>query len=330
MISNLWIDLRKDNWNRLDTLLRQVEQHGIQSLSRAELREFGLLYRQAASDLSVARSDVSSRSLEQYLNRLVGRAHNDVYSGERLSPATIWRFFAHGYPRLLRRLSLYVWIAVGISVAAAGLGAVISMVRPEFGTMYFLMHFGPENYANLDKHVMWTDNILSVKPQVSSAIMTNNIMVCFMTFAGGIAAGLFTIFSLFNNGLMLGIIAVVCAQHHMSVSLWSFIASHGALELPSIMFAGAAGLRLAAGMLFPGMLSRRDALAQGGIEAVQLLSGTIPLLIVAGTFEAFVSPTHIAVGIKFAIGAVLFTGLCLWLGLGGNKTAASETMESWE
>ena len=330
MISNLWIDLRKDNWNRLDALLRQVEQHGIQSLPRAELREFGLLYRQAASDLSVVRSDVSSRSLEHYLNRLVGRAHNDVYSGERLSPATIWRFFAHGYPRLLRRLSLYVWIAIGITLAAAGLGAVISMVRPEFGAFYFVQSLGPEALANLDKHMMWTDRVLSAKAPFSSMIMTNNIFVCFMAFAYGITAGIMTLVVLFQNGFMLGVIAVVCAQHHMSISLWSFIASHGALELPSIMFAGAAGLRLASGMLFPGMLSRRDTLAQGGVEAVQLLSGTIPLLIVAGTFEAFVSPTHIAAGIKFAIGAVLFTGLCLWLGLGGKKTAADQTLDSWE
>jgi len=325
MISNLWIDLRKDNWSRLDSLLRQVESSGVKSLPHAELREFGLLYRQAASDLSAVRADRSSRSLENYLNRLVSRAHNDVYSGERLSPATIWRFFAYGYPRLMRRLSMYVWIAVGVSVASAALGAIISMVRPEFGTMYFIMHFGPENFANLDKHTMWTENILSVKPQTSSAIMTNNIFVCCITFVGGISAGLLTLYLLFNNGLMLGIISVVCAQHHMTVSLWSFIASHGALELPSIMFAGAAGLRLGAGMLFPGILSRRDSIAQGGIEAVQLLSGTIPLLIVAGTFEAFVSPTHIAVGIKFAIGAVLFTALCLWLGLCGKKTTADET-----
>ena len=323
MISNVWIDLRKDNWNRLDALLRQVETQGVKSLPRAELRDFGLLYRQAAADLSAVRADRSSRSLEHYLNRLVGRAHNYVYSGDRISIVNIWRFFAYGYPRLLRRLSAYVWLAVAISVAAGALGAITSMVRPQFGTEYFLMHFGPENYANLDKHIMWTDNILSVKPQASSGIMTNNIWVCFLTFAGGMTAGLFTLYSLFNNGLMLGIIAVVCAQHHMAVSLWSFVASHGALELPSIMFAGAAGLRLGAGILFPGMLKRRDSVAQGGIEAVQLVTGTIPLLIIAGSFEAFLSPTHIAVGIKFAVGAVLFTGLCLWLGLAGRQTVES-------
>ena len=57
MITNLWIDLRKNNWNRLDALLRQVETQGVKSLPHTELREFGLLYRQAAADLSSVRSD---------------------------------------------------------------------------------------------------------------------------------------------------------------------------------------------------------------------------------------------------------------------------------
>jgi uncharacterized membrane protein SpoIIM required for sporulation len=170
---------------------------------------------------------------------------------------------------------------------------------------------------------MWTDSVLSMKPQAASGIMTNNITVCFLTFAGGITAGLFTLYSLFNNGLMLGAIAVVCRQHHMALSLWSFVAAHGALEIPSIMISGAAGLRLAAGILFPGMLRRRAALALAGLEAVQLVAGTIPLLIIAGTLEAFLSPTHAPIALKFAVGAILFTGLTLWLTEGGRKIVQS-------
>ncbi len=319
MISNLWIDSRKDNWNRLDALLRQVETNGVKSLPASDLRELGLLYRQAAADLSAARGDRGSRALEQYLNRLVGRAHNFVYAGRRVSAASLWRFFAHGYPRLLRRLSGYVLLATAFTLVAGGLGAVITLVRPGFGVSLL----GVDRVADLDRHKMWTESVLSAKPQTSSFIMTNNISVCFLTFAGGITAGLFTLFELFNNGLNLGAVATVCAQHHMALSLWSFVAAHGALELPSIMLAGAAGLRLGAGILFPGMLRRRDAIALAGSEAVQLLSGTIPLLIVAGTLEAFLSPTHAPIALKFSVGAVLFTGLVLWLGEGGRRRVTS-------
>jgi uncharacterized membrane protein SpoIIM required for sporulation len=321
MITNLWMDSRKDNWNRLDALVRQVESGGVRSLSVPDLRNLGLLYRQAAADLSTVRADRSARTLEQYLNRLVGRAHNYVYSGKRVSAAGLWRFLAHGYPRLLRRLSGYVLAATLVSVLAGCLGAMITMVRPEIGVMFL----GPERVADLDEHKIWTESILSAKPQESSKIMTNNITVCFLTFAGGITAGLFTLFELFNNGLMLGVVSTVCHQHHMALSLWSFVAAHGALEIPSIMLAGAAGLRLGAGILFPGMLRRREALAVAGSEAVQLVSGTIPLLIVAGTLEAFLSPTHAPIALKFAVGAVLFTGLVFWLGEGGRRVVSSKS-----
>ena len=150
MISNVWIDLRKDNWNRLDTLLRQVESSGVKSLSRAELRDFGLLYRQAAADLSATRADNASRSLEQYLNRLVGRAHNFVYSGQRISPASLWRFLAHGYPRLLRRLSGYVVLATATFVMAAALGAILALVRPQFAAELL----GPQMMDKIEHHQM--------------------------------------------------------------------------------------------------------------------------------------------------------------------------------
>jgi len=301
-------------------LLRQVESGGVKSLGHAELRDFGLLYRQAAADLSAARADKSSRPLEQYLNRLVGRAHNYVYSGNRVSPASLWQFFAHGYPRLMRRLLRYVVLATAVFVLGGLLGTLVTLVRPGLGDLML----GQDRIHDLDHGKMWTEDILTAKPQTSSKIMTNNITVCFLTFVGGVTAGLLTLWLLFSNGLNIGVIAVVCARHHMALGLWSFVAAHGALEIPAIMFAGAAGLRLGSGILFPGMLRRRDAMALGGIEAVQLISGTIPMLIVAGSFEAFLSPTHVPIALKFATCAILFSGLCWWLGEGGRKTVSSE------
>ncbi len=295
-----------------------MESHGVKSLPQGDLRDFGLLYRQTAADLSAARADRASRPLEQYLNAIVGRAHNYIYSGQRISPLSLWRFFAHGYPRLLRRMSGYVVLATTLFVVAGIFASVMVHVRPALGAEFL----GPAMMDKIEHHQMWTESVLTAKPQSSSAIMTNNISVCFMTFAGGILAGLGTVFLLLTNGLEIGVVSTVCAQHGMALSLWSFVAAHGALELPSIMLAGAAGLRLGAGILFPGMLRRRESIALAGSEAVQLVSATIPLLIVAGTFEAFLSPTHVPIALKFAVCAVLFTGLCWWFGEGGRKARA--------
>jgi uncharacterized membrane protein SpoIIM required for sporulation len=66
-------------------------------------------------------------------------------------------------------------------------------------------------------------------------------------------------------------------------------------------------------MLFPGALRWRDSVARGGIEATRLVSGIIPLLVVAGSLEGFLSPSSAPVWLKFTVGGVLFTLLNLWL-----------------
>jgi uncharacterized membrane protein SpoIIM required for sporulation len=316
MISNYWIATRKENWSRLETLVQQVETSSLKTLSSADLREFGLLYRQAAADLSAVRADEAARTLEAYLNRLVSRAHNHIYSGDRMNLSSVWNFLSRGYPRIFRRLLPYTAVAFAIFLAGALLGTLLTVARPQF--MHAML--GPQMIDKIEHHQMWTDSILTAKPQESSLIMTNNIAVCFYTYAGGILAGLGTILLMFTNGMSIGVITTACTQNHMALSMASFVAAHGALELPSIFISGGAGLRLASGLLFPGMLRRRDALALAGAESIRLLSGTIPLLIIAGILEAFLSPTHAPLALKFSVSAVLLTGLCLWLSEGGRES----------
>jgi uncharacterized membrane protein SpoIIM required for sporulation len=317
MISNRWIELRRENWSKLETLVQRVETSSLKTLSSDELRDFGLLYRQAAADLSATRADHSSHTLEAYLNRLLGRAHNFIYSGQKMTPATAWEFLAHGYPRIFRRLLPYTLTALGIFLAGALLGSLVTVTRPAF--MHAML--GPQMIDTIEHHKMWTDSLLSAKPQASSWIMTNNMTVCFLTFASGIVAGLGTIYFLFTNGVNIGVVATACAQHGMALRLWSFVAAHGALELPAIFISGGAGLRLATGLLFPGMLRRKDALALAGSESVRLISGTIPMLIVAGSLEAFLSPTGAPIALKFSVCALLLTGLGFWLSEGGRWQA---------
>ena len=316
MISNRWIEQRKGSWSRLDALTHQVESSGIGTLSGGELREFGLLYRQVAADLSAVRSDRASRTLEEYLNQLLSRAHNRIYSGRKSGVAGVVRFMAEEYPRVFRRMFPYVLASLLIFLAGAALGTLLTLSRPEFMRLFL----GPAMLQTIDRHQMWTHSLLSMKPQASSAILTNNIGVCFVTFAGGIVGAFGTIFLLFNNGLQMGVISTACARAHMALDLFSFVSAHGALELPSIFIAGGAGLRLGAGLLFPGVLTRRDSLALGAKEAIRLLAGVVPLLVVAGLLEAFLSPSGAPVGVKFAVGAVLLAGLGFWLVEGGRRT----------
>jgi uncharacterized membrane protein SpoIIM required for sporulation len=165
----------------------------------------------------------------------------------------------------------------------------------------------------MEQHKMWTESIVSVAPQETSHIMTNNLTVSFLTFAGGIMFGVGTFLLLFNNGMMLGVISTACHQYGMSVALWSFVVPHGSLEIPAIIIAGGAGFRIGRSMLFPGGYRWKESVAQGGIEASRLVSGVIPMLVVAGCLEGFFSPSHAPVWLKFTLGGLLFSLLLAWL-----------------
>ena len=320
MLPNRWMALRQDNWARLAALLQRAQHSGLRALPAPELRELGVLYRQVAADLSAVRAEAGAHAtLEAYLNQLLHRAHTLVYRGSagRVSARGSLRFLLVDYPRLFRRMLPYVAAALALFAAAAVLGALCTEARPAFARA----SLGPRMMDTIEHHKMWTESILSAKPQASSAILTNNISVCFFTFASGITFGLGTLFLLGNNGWQMGVISAACAQHGLGLSLWSFVASHGALELPSIFIAGGAGLRLAAGLLFPGYLARKQALTQAGADAVRLVAGTVPLLVVAGLLEGFLSPTHAPAALKFSVCAALLSLLACWLTLGGREAA---------
>jgi uncharacterized membrane protein SpoIIM required for sporulation len=278
-------------------------------LAHEELQELGLLYRQAATDLATLRQDAASAAFAEALNQLLARAHHTIYAAERRRPLAAATAFVREYPGIVRR-SVPFWLAAAIIFTIGGLcGAAMTYRDPELK----LLILGPGMVDTINRHEMWTHSIVGVKPIASSAIMTNNITVSLMAFAMGITAGLGTLYMMAFNGFLMGVIAVACWLAGMSLPLWSFVAPHGALEIPAIILAGGAGLRLAHGVLFPGSMPRRASISRAGLEAVQLALGCVPMLVVAGIVEAFVSPTDLAVSMKFAISAALFSLLVVYV-----------------
>ena len=309
MISTHWLEKRKPYWTKLEALLNQSAKDGLKSLTRSELQELSLLYRQTAADLAAIREDRGSVHFARYVNQLLVRAHNTIYSGRRASPKTIFSFFWDTYPSTFRRNLKHCLLSVLIFLVAGAVGAVLTYQNPDFKVKIL----GPQMVETIDRHEMWTHSIVGIRPLASSAIMTNNMSVSFTTFAFGITAGLGTIYMMAFNGLLIGVIGMACYLSGMSLQLWSFVAPHGVLELPAIFIAGGAGLRIAQGLLFPGVLPRRESLARAGLEAVQLVLGTIPILIIAGLIEAFVSPTGLPIPLKFSMAGALFVLLAAYL-----------------
>jgi uncharacterized membrane protein SpoIIM required for sporulation len=309
VISTSWLQKRRPYWARIDELLTRSGRSGVRNLTHAELQELALLYRQTASDLATIREDSSSRNLAHYLNQLLGRAHNLIYMGRRSRPGGIIKFYRETFPQIFHDTLPYTLTAAAIFFALAAVGMVMAVIDPSF-QRYLL---GSEMMATIEKHQMWTQSIVTVKPLESSAIMTNNLSVSFTTFALGITGGLGTIWMLALNGLLFGVVNAACWQVGMSQQLLSFVAPHGVIELPAIFIAGGGGLLIAKGLLFPGTLPRRASLVLEGGRAVRLVVGIIPMLIVAGTIEGFVSPSDLPVSLKYTLAAGMFGLLLLYV-----------------
>jgi uncharacterized membrane protein SpoIIM required for sporulation len=317
MVSFRWIEKRRAHWERLEQLIERA-RHGLSGLRHGELRELGRLYRQTASDLSAVLEDSSNSQLAAYLNQLLGTSHNLIYMGRPARASGLITFYTRTYPRILRATLPATLVAVAIFVAAAAAGWAITLHDPGFAHRLL----GPQMMETIDRREMWTHSIVAIKPVAASAITTNNLTVAFTTFALGITV-VGTIWMMAFNGLLLGVVGAATWRAGMALSLWSFVAPHGSLELPAICIAGGAGLEIARGLLFPGTLPRRASLAAAGGRATRLLLGAVPLLLVAGVIEGFFSPTEAPAAAKFALAGLLSVLLVSWIATAWSRPPGS-------
>jgi uncharacterized membrane protein SpoIIM required for sporulation len=229
--------------------------------------------------------------------------------GHKQKISGLVRFYTQTFPQVFRETFPQTFLAFLIFTVTGVATWAVTIHDPAFAHRML----GPEMMATIEKREMWTKSIVTIKPLAASGIMTNNLAVCFTTFAMGITAGIGTIYMMFTNGMLIGVIGAATWQAGMALQLWTFVAAHGALELPAIFISGGAGLEIARGMLFPGLLARRESLALAGGRAARLMIGIVPMLVVAGIIEGFLSPSGLASPLKFLLSAVLLVALTTYL-----------------
>jgi uncharacterized membrane protein SpoIIM required for sporulation len=313
-----FVRARQATWQQLSDMLDGLQRGRLSQLSISELEELGRLYRAATSDLAIARRDYPDHRVAIYLNQLVGLAHHRVYRGEALELRRVSRFFLGGFPRLFRQTGRYTALAAALFLGAAVVGYAIVYINPDLADQ--LLPVQMQDLIPLIKRgEMWTDVPAQVRSIASSFIMTNNIQVAFLAFAGGVLFGLLSGYVLLFNGLTLGVIGALCQRYGLALPFWSFVLPHGVIELSVIFIAGGSGLMLGHALLSPGLHRRRDALAQAAQKAVRLIIGSVPLLVIAGTIEGFVSPSDLHPWGKIGIGLLTGAGLYGYLLLAGRK-----------
>jgi uncharacterized membrane protein SpoIIM required for sporulation len=293
-----FLESRLKKWKRLEELTARASRLRLKSLSGEEVREFGQLYRRTAADLAIAREEVRDQRLVNYLNHLVARAHGAIYRSESSGFGVFVSFFRYEFPAVFRRTFYYTLTAFLVFIVSAVFAGTACILDEGFAD-----RIAPQLKQSIAEHHNWTESVNNANPLASTSIQTNNINVTFYAFAGGLLAGIGTLWVLTQNGLLLGMVLSLCFRYRF----WEipiFISAHGVIELTAIFIAGGAGLLIAKALLMPGDLRRIDALVENGRLSIKLILGCIPMLLIAGLIEGFISPAHIPATFKFSISAM--------------------------
>lgn len=293
-----FIQTKYADWQRLETLLERQQSLRLRGLSAVEIEELGRLYRQATSDLAVARRDFPGQKVTLYLNQLVASAHPSIYRSEVFELRRFTNFLFSGFPRLFRQTFWFTFAAFAIFAIGAIIMFAATMLDPQIADTIVSRQF----IQQIQHRDFWVKIPPEERFGEAALIMSNNIGVAFRAFAGGILLGLYTVYVLFVNGAMIGTVAALCQQNGLAGQLWTFVAPHGGIELTVIFMAGGSGLQLGYAILHPGLLSRRDALAETGRRIIGLVIGGALLLVIAGLFEGLVSPSELPAAVKIATG----------------------------
>ena len=308
-----FIKSRKPRWERLEVLIRALERGHKKNQPAWSPLELARLYREATSDLARLQSFRNEASdpgdLEIYLNQLVGRAYGRIYRTPPPSWTSFWTYLRFTFPETFLKTAPWTLTALGIFLLGSVYGFLVALTNDAFIPLIV----PPQIIQKVEEGKVWFDSILAVRPLASSMIMTNNISVCFLSFALGMTFGIGTFYIMAFNGLMLGVIAALCHTHGLGIPFWSFVLPHGVIELTAIFISGGAGLLLGTALWVPGDLTRKEALARRGRQAGLLVIGCVPLLIVAGIIEGFFSPAPIPVVLKFVMAGILFVLLLMYL-----------------
>ena len=279
------------------------------------------LYRRACEHLALARARAYPPYIVDRLERVTGSAHQLIYQQHEFGVERIRRILATEFPRSVRKHRGYVAVAAASFLLPTIVLGVLVYWQPEL----ILSVVSSETAAQFEEmYSPSADSIGRTRNADTDWMMfgyyiRNNIGVAFQCFAGGLFAGLGTLFFLVYNGAFSGALAGYLTERGLASTFYSFIATHSAFELTAIVLSGAAGLRLGHALLAPGRSTRGQALVVAARECAVLIYGVTAMLLVAAAIEAFWSSAQwLAPGLKYSVAAVCWIAVLGYLVLQGR------------
>ena len=301
-----FISVHRPQWDRLAELTRA------RRLDAAGIDELLSLYRMTATHLSTVRSTNPDPALTARLSLLVHRARLRI-TGAR---TPLWKhartFFWEDLPATLYQARWAVALAGAILLGSAlicglyfGLDPVArGMVLPEAAQRSLAQREFVEYYFQGEASGF------------AANVWTNNAWITVQAVVLGVT-GFWPVYMLLQNGLNLGLMAGVMGAYGGLGTFFVYILPHGLLELTCVVVGAGAGLRTFWAWVRPGSLPRLWALSRAARSLVTVAIGLIPVLLIAGFIEAFVTPSGLHPALRIGIGVVAWVAfLALMLGRG--------------
>jgi uncharacterized membrane protein SpoIIM required for sporulation len=219
------------------------------------------------------------------------------------------RFFADAFPAAVWASRRFILVAAAcLFVPAVAIGAWLQ------GSTDALDHVvSPSEQVELRESDFVDYYASQPAEQFSLLVLTNNIRVSLVAFALGCLACLPGVAILAYNGLNVGVVGAVFVDAGDPGTFLGHIAPHGFLELTAIVITAAAGLRVGWALLVPGDRRRGDAVAEEGRRAIVLVLGCLPVFVVAGLIEGFVTPADLPLALRALVGFVAWVAFLGWV-----------------
>ncbi|MBA3030927.1 MAG: stage II sporulation protein M [Desulfobacteraceae bacterium] len=313
-------------WEELDEMLTAVENDPYRNLSFQEINRFHYLYERASAGLVKINTFTVEADIRRYLESMVGRSYTIIYGHReniiRFSPV---KWFWRTFPQTFRRHFHLFVLSLCMMVVGGLFGATALVIDPHAKAVllpFEHLQADPRDRVAEEEGHKSEELKKQGKASFSAFLITNNTRVSIFVLALGMTWGIGTALLLFSNGVILGAVMADYIQAGQQVFLTGWLLPHGAIEIPSILIAGQAGLVLAAALM--GGKSgnpMRQRLRNIGPDLVTLIGGVAVLLIWAGLVEAFFSQYHepvIPYSVKIIFGFSELVMLILYLTFAGK------------
>ncbi|GAB5408001.1 MAG: stage II sporulation protein M [Balneolaceae bacterium] len=275
--------LRKnaDKWKSFEAMLRNYKKE-----SADELAE---LYIELNNDLAYAQSCFPETKTAQYLNDLSIQAHNTIYKNRKESASRFITFWTEEIPELFSYRLKELSAAIFVFVLFCAIGVLSQKNDASFARLIL-----GDAYINLTLNNIEEGDPLAIygmhtQMDMFFQITFNNIRVSFVNFILGIFTVFGTAWVMLKNGVMVGVFITFFDGYDLLSEAMLVIFIHGALELSAITISGAAGFVLGNSFIFPGTYKRSVSFIKGVKEGIKMLVSLIPVFIIAGFLESFVT-----------------------------------------